>query len=171
MATGRGDVLTMKPAQGGHSLRTIGLALVALLLVAEVVTYLVVRRFASWEVFLGVSAASGVFGLIVIAVAIWRYAAAIAVKLGRDECIDDRLASGVLLLLAGVLLVLPGIVCDCLGLVLLVPWTRRFIVTELRRCFAAASAYGPTVEASEEPPIGAGEGPACISLPPRRRAA
>lgn len=145
--------------------------MVALLLVAEVVTYLVVRRFASWEVFLGVSAASGVFGLIVIAVAIWRYAAAIAVKLGRDECIDDRLASGVLLLLAGVLLVLPGIVCDCLGLVLLVPWTRRFIVTELRRCFAAASAYGPTVEASEEPPIGAGEGPACISLPPRRRAA
>ncbi len=71
------------------------------------------------------SAASGVFGLIVIAVAIWRYAAAIAVKLDQDEWIDDGLASGVLLLLAGVLLVLPGIVCDCLGLVLLARWTRR----------------------------------------------
>ncbi len=173
MAVGHCDVLAMKPARGGTSLRSIALAIVALLLVTKVATFLVAAQFATWAVLVGVSLGSGLLGLAVIGIAVWRYAAAVAAKLDRDECLDDDLASGLVLVLAGVLLLLPGILCDCLGLLLLLPWTRRFFVAKLRQHLAAAPVYSlPQARASRDSSGTAAEdGPAIVSFPPRRRAA
>ena len=64
------------------------------------------------------------------------YVPAIAARLDKEECLDDRLSNGMLILLAGILLLLPGVLTDLLGLVLLLPWTRRFILAGLKRYFA-----------------------------------
>lgn len=45
----------------------------------------------------------------------------------------EALFDGVLLLLAGALLITPGLLTDCLGIVLLLPWSRSSIKAWLRR--------------------------------------
>jgi UPF0716 protein FxsA len=176
MAVGRCDVLVMKPARAEFSPRSVALTLLTVLLATKVVTFVVAVQYVTLGVLLGVSVASAVLGLAVIGFAIWRYAAVVAAKLDRDEGLDDELASGMILLLAGVLLMLPGILCDSLGLLLLLPWTRRYLVTRLRRRLAAPAYTTPMAQArpgsrSASGEDGQGDGPAVISLPPRRRAA
>ena len=82
-----------------------------------------------------------------------------------------------LILLAGVLLLLPGLMTDVLGMTLLLPWTRRFILACAERALSPASAY--TVPLAQHPQaFRAGveddredELPASIGLPSRTRAA
>jgi len=45
----------------------------------------------------------------------------------------EALFDGVLLLLAGALLITPGLLTDCLGIILLLPWSRSSIKAWLRR--------------------------------------
>lgn len=46
---------------------------------------------------------------------------------------EDGILNGVLVLVGGVLLVTPGVLTDALGLLLLIPPTRRWIAARLRR--------------------------------------
>jgi UPF0716 protein FxsA len=54
-------------------------------------------------------------------------------SLARGEIPQEGVISSVLVLVGGVLLVTPGMVTDALGLVLLVPWTRRLVADAIRR--------------------------------------
>ena len=54
-------------------------------------------------------------------------------SLARGEIPKEGVISSVLVLVGGVLLVTPGVVTDAMGLVLLLPWTRRWIAGVIRR--------------------------------------
>jgi UPF0716 protein FxsA len=54
-------------------------------------------------------------------------------SLARGEIPKEGVISSVLVLVGGVLLVTPGVVTDVMGLVLLLPWTRRSVANVIRR--------------------------------------
>lgn len=54
----------------------------------------------------------------------------------------QSLLEGVLVLVGGVLLVTPGVLTDVVGLLLLLPWTRRLVARPLRRSIEAHIARG-----------------------------
>jgi UPF0716 protein FxsA len=54
-------------------------------------------------------------------------------SLARGEIPKEGVISSVLVLVGGVLLVTPGVVTDVMGLVLLLPWTRRWVAHAIRR--------------------------------------
>ena len=54
-------------------------------------------------------------------------------SLARGEMPKEGVISSVLVLVGGVLLVTPGVVTDAMGLVLLLPWTRRLVAAVIRR--------------------------------------
>jgi UPF0716 protein FxsA len=171
------DILTMPPAKRKTSPLTLALMLVGALLVVKVAVLVLTVRYASWQFLLGESLGSGVLGLVVIAVAIFRYASAIAARLERYEYLDDRLSSGLLLLLAGVLLLVPGLLTELLGLALLLPRTRLAVLVWLRRRFSVPPVYaepparilpGSRADGSEG---GEDDQPARLSVPAKRRAA
>lgn len=73
---------------------------------------------------------------------------------------EDGVVAGVLVLVGGVLLVTPGVLTDAVGLLLLLPPTRRFIAIRLTRRLEQAIANG-TVQVISGPRMGApaGHGP------------
>ncbi len=179
MNRGPCDVLpiNMKSAEGKRPSVVVVLAVVVALIAAEIALFFGVGRFLGWPFMLGVSGVTAVIGLIIVGLAIWRYVPAIAARLDQEECLDDRLSNGMLILLAGILLLLPGLITDLLGLILLLPWTRRFILAGLKQHFAPAPVYTVSMArrsqafgtAAEED--GEDELAASIGLPPRTRAA
>lgn len=54
-------------------------------------------------------------------------------SLARGEMPKEGVISSVLVLVGGVLLVTPGVVTDVTGLVLLLPWTRRWVANAIRK--------------------------------------
>ncbi len=54
-----------------------------------------------------------------------------AIAAGRIP--EEGVLSGVLVLLGGVLLVTPGVLTDVVGILLLVPWTRRLAAKWIRK--------------------------------------
>lgn len=54
-------------------------------------------------------------------------------SLARGELPKEGVISSVLVLVGGVLLVTPGVVTDVMGLVLLLPWTRRLVAGVILR--------------------------------------
>jgi UPF0716 protein FxsA len=54
-------------------------------------------------------------------------------SMARGEVPKEGAMASLLVLLGGVLLVIPGVVTDALGLVLLLPWTRRWVAASIRR--------------------------------------
>jgi UPF0716 protein FxsA len=54
---------------------------------------------------------------------------------GREP--SEGVLEGVLVLLGGALLIVPGLLTDVLGLSLLIPWTRRWIASALRKRHAS----------------------------------
>lgn len=56
--------------------------------------------------------------------------------LARGQMPDEAMASGALVVVGGTLLVVPGVLTDVLGLVLLLPPSRRWVAARLRRTFA-----------------------------------
>lgn len=54
-------------------------------------------------------------------------------SLARGELPKEGVISSVLVLVGGVLLVTPGVVTDVMGLLLLVPWTRRLVAGVIRK--------------------------------------
>lgn len=52
--------------------------------------------------------------------------------LAQGKLPDEGLVSGLLVLVGGVLLVAPGTLTDIVGLLLLIPYTRRFVVRRIR---------------------------------------
>ena len=138
------------------------------------------NHWLGWRFLVNVSVVTAVFGVVVIGLTIARYAAVVAHRLDQDECLDDELSTGLLLLAAGVLLLLPGLISDLLGLVLLLPATRRFIVATLHQRAASAEsqavpAWGyPRALHIEEPVAAAAEGeeaPQTLAFPTKTRAA
>ncbi len=171
------DILTMKPAKRAPSPLTLALMLVGALLVVKVAVLMLTVRYASWQVLLVESLGSGVLGLVVIGVAISRYASAIAATLEHEEYLDERLSSGLLLLLAGVLLLVPGLLTELLGLALLPPRTRLAVLVWLRRRFTVPPVYavpparilpGSRADGSQG---GEDDEPGRLSVPAKRRAA
>lgn len=73
----------------------------------------------------------------------FRYGGDVAAKLDEDENLDERLAGKLLLILAGVLLILPGFVTDILGLALLLPQTRRYLLASVKHFFASPPPFQP----------------------------
>ena len=53
-------------------------------------------------------------------------------SMARGEIPQEGVISSVLVLVGGVLLVTPGVVTDAMGLLLLVPWTRRLVADAVR---------------------------------------
>lgn len=51
----------------------------------------------------------------------------------RGEIPKDGVTSSLLVLVGGVLLVTPGVLTDITGLLLLIPWSRRFVADIIRR--------------------------------------
>lgn len=85
-------------------------------------------------------------------------------SLARGELPKEGVVSSVLVLVGGVLLVTPGVVTDVMGLVLLVPWTRRWVAGAIRRRLEERLAV-QTV--GGEPSVLAGMGDAFGMGPPR----
>lgn len=54
-------------------------------------------------------------------------------SLARGELPKEGVVSSVLVLVGGVLLVTPGVVTDVMGLLLLLPWTRRWVAGAIRK--------------------------------------
>ena len=122
------DILPISSAQKRRFPAALFSAGVLILFAAEVAVFLGANRWLGWRLLVDVSLVTAVFGVVVIGLTIVRYAAVVAHRLDQDECLDDELSTGLLLLAAGVLLLLPGIITDFLGLALLLPATRRLIL-------------------------------------------
>src|SRR5690606_8353763 len=54
-------------------------------------------------------------------------------RLARGELPEEEMLEGLLLALAGGLLLLPGFISDAIGLVLLLPFTRRWVARKVRQ--------------------------------------
>ncbi len=54
-------------------------------------------------------------------------------SMARGQVPEDGIVSGALVLVGGALLVAPGVFTDVVGLLLLIPFTRRFVAARLRR--------------------------------------
>lgn len=71
-------------------------------------------------------------------------------SLNQGKMPTDELLEGMLILVAGVLLLTPGFITDCMGLVMLLPFTRRPLARWLRLQFSrsvqmqGSGAYGKT---------------------------
>ena len=117
--------------------------LIGLILVADAAGIVVAACYVPWKILCIVPVATLLLGLAVIGIALFRYGGDIAAKLDEDENLDDRLASKLLLLLAGVLLILPGFLTDILGLALLLPQTRRFLLAAVKHFFAISPPFQP----------------------------
>ena len=126
MSTKPVDILSISSVQKRRFPAACFIAGVFILFAAEVAVFFGASYWLGWRFLVNVSVVTGVLGLCVIGLAVVRYAAVVARRLDQDECLDDELSAGLLLLVAGVLLLLPGIITDTLGLVLLLPATRRF---------------------------------------------
>lgn len=71
--------------------------------------------------------ASGLIGAQVARMAGWQVIAQSQKALATGTIPSETVLNGALLMLAGVLLITPGVITDGLAVVLLVPWSRRFI--------------------------------------------
>jgi UPF0716 protein FxsA len=177
MHTDSPDILPIYATRRRRSLSGALICLIFLLAAAQGVLLFLVGHYALWNIWLAINAVTGVLGLIVMGVAIVRYGRYVAARLDRDECLDDRLSNGLLLVPSGVLLVLPGSVTHFLGLLLLVPRTRRLLIAGLKRYFGpAASGAAPTVQfprafREEQAEIADGRQSVGISSPSKNRAA
>lgn len=77
--------------------------------------------------------AGSALGILVLRVAGLATAFSARAALARGELPAQEMLQGLLLALGGGLLVLPGFISDVLGLLLLLPVTRRALVNKLRR--------------------------------------
>ena len=122
---------------------------VFVLFAAEVAVFFGASYWLGWRFLVNVSIVTGVLalcGLVVIGLAVMRYASVVVRRLDQDECLDDELSAGLLLLVAGILMLLPGIITDTLGLLLLLPATRRFAVAAIHRLCCKRRAGGGLCE-------------------------
>jgi UPF0716 protein FxsA len=85
---------------------------------------------------LGLLLLSAVLGLLLARTEGARVLRQVQVALARGQMPDEAMASGALVVVGGALLVLPGVISDVIGLVLLVPPSRRLVASRLRRAFA-----------------------------------
>jgi UPF0716 family protein affecting phage T7 exclusion len=173
------DVLPFTPETRRRSWARAVFLFVSILLVSETALFFVVSRYVSWNILLGVSALTGVMGLIVMGVAVVHYGRAIAAKLDRDESLGKELSNGLLMMVAGVLLLCPGFISDVLALILLVPQSRRYVLGAVTRYFGPfnrdslpAAQYPHPMPQAAAADDGDEELPArIIKLPERTRAA
>lgn len=111
--------------------------LVAVLVVAEIVAFVAVAHATSWSV-----AVLLVVGLSIVGGTVARRIAVGAFRRMRDArrvgaVTDVALADSAVALAGSVLLVVPGFVTDVIGLVMVVPWTRRLVRVAVGRRLAA----------------------------------
>jgi UPF0716 family protein affecting phage T7 exclusion len=117
--------------------------LIGLILVADAAAIVIAGCYVPWKILCIVPIATLVLGVAVIAVALFRYGGDVAAKLDEDENLDDRLAGKLLLILAGVLLILPGFLTDILGLALLLPQSRRYLLGAMKHFFLRSPPFPP----------------------------
>jgi UPF0716 protein FxsA len=112
------------------------LLLLVLLPLAEL--YLLLRLGAHFGALpvLGLLLVSAVLGLLLARTEGARVLRQVQAALARGQQPDEAMLSGALVVGGGALLVLPGVLTDALGLVLLVPFSRRLVAARLRRSFA-----------------------------------
>jgi UPF0716 protein FxsA len=113
----------------------VGLLLLAIVLLPLLDLYLLVQlgqRLGFLPV-LALALAAGVIGSALARAEGFRVFGQWRASLGRGQVPEEGLLSGVLVLAGGVLLVLPGFITDVLGLLLVLPPTRRWLARLLRR--------------------------------------
>lgn len=62
-------------------------------------------------------------------------------KVARGEAPAQEMIEGVMMAFGGVLLLFPGFVSDALGFALILPFTRRFLVSQFTAYFAKKASY------------------------------
>ncbi|TDV69993.1 FxsA family protein [Pseudomonas sp. LP_7_YM] len=84
--------------------------------------------------------AGSMLGVVVVRVAGLATAISARASLARGELPAQQMMNGLMMTVGGGLLVLPGFISDVLGLICLMPFTRRLLVSKVRqRAEAAAS--------------------------------
>jgi UPF0716 protein FxsA len=86
--------------------------------------------------------ASGLIGVQIARMAGWQVIAQSQKALATGTIPSESVLHGALLMLAGMLLITPGVITDGLAVVLLIPWSRRFIGKRLVSRSARAVAEG-----------------------------
>jgi UPF0716 protein FxsA len=82
-----------------------------------------------WRLPLAETVVITIVGLLVIGYYEWRWSDVVAKSLESEPgLLDSTSLEKILLLVAGIVLLIPGVLTDVLGLLLLTPWVRRFIV-------------------------------------------
>jgi UPF0716 protein FxsA len=77
--------------------------------------------------------AAGVLGMLCLRLAGFATALRARERLARGELPDQEVLEGLLIAVGGGLLLLPGFISDALGLLCLLPFTRRLLVNKLRQ--------------------------------------
>ncbi|MCU1717593.1 FxsA family protein [Pseudomonas sp. 5P_3.1_Bac2] len=77
--------------------------------------------------------AAGVLGMLCLRLAGLATALRARERLARGELPDQEVLEGLLIAVGGGLLLLPGFISDALGLLCLLPFTRRLLVNKLRQ--------------------------------------
>jgi UPF0716 protein FxsA len=87
--------------------------------------------YLDWKIALTELTITTVVGLAVIGYYEWRWSGVVAKHLESEPgLLDTSSLERLLLLIAGIVLLIPGVLTDVLGLLLLVPWVRRFIARQ-----------------------------------------
>lgn len=81
--------------------------------------------------------AAGVLGVLCLRLAGFATALRARERLARGELPDQEVLEGLVIAVGGGLLLLPGFISDVLGLLCLLPFTRRLLVNKLRQRAAA----------------------------------
>ncbi|HZP74557.1 MAG TPA: FxsA family protein [Pseudolabrys sp.] len=111
---------------------------------AELVTFIVVATLIGAGPAFGLLLLTSIAGALVL-----RYGGGAHVSRIRVALNDGGISgvntdgAGFMILLAGILLLLPGFISDVLGLLLLVPVTRRWLGARLKRAFTGTEAAAP----------------------------
>ncbi len=111
------------------------LLLLVLLPVVEIFVLISLGQHIGWLPTIGLLIGAGLLGSALARFEGLRVMTEWQRALAEGRMPDEGIVSGGLVLLGGLLLILPGLVSDVLGLLLIVPFTRRLVARVVRRGF------------------------------------
>jgi UPF0716 protein FxsA len=92
----------------------------------------------SWGVTFLVVIGTGVLGTAMAKRQGWKIWKQISQHLSRGEMPGDILLDGILLMVGGILLITPGLITDCIGFLILIPFTRTLIRNHVKKRLSRA---------------------------------
>jgi UPF0716 protein FxsA len=101
----------------------------------ELALLLLLGSYTAWYVPLILAVVTGVLGAALARHQGWRTIRRVQRELREGMLPGDALLDGAMILVAGALLLTPGVLTDAVGILLLIPFTRRFCKAWLTRWF------------------------------------